>query len=162
MPRRTLKGARGGLTPPVKFQVPEPPKRNLPAPPPWEKDQGTFGQPHKTTVRQAVVDVEWFLPPFQREVVWTPAQQAAYCNSLWDGMPTAPLLVWERDINGTGWPYRRVVLDGQQRLTALGAHVIRADGTVGGYNWGIKTKLALLRQENPLIHIKGHPREDAP
>lgn len=66
----------------------------------------------------------YVLPPWQRGQVWTPAQQVAFCETVWDGMPFQPVLLWQRDYRAPP-----VVLDGQQRLTALGAHVLRADGT---------------------------------
>lgn len=47
--------------------------------------------------------------------------QAAFCTAVLVGDPVPPVLLWERR-DGT-W-----IIDGQQRLTALGAKVVRADG----------------------------------
>jgi len=114
--------------------VVEPTTPRRPAPPeypapPWAEHRGIYGYPHKLTVRQACAS-DWHLPPFQRESVWDAERQVAYCNSLWEGLPTAPFLVWERYLGGGVMNRINVVLDGQQRLTALGAPVLRADGTV--------------------------------
>lgn len=103
----------------------------FPDPPAWYDPKEFSGhrkvdiQPHKINLRQVVEDLVWHLPPFQRGSVWTPGQQVAFCDSLWEGMPTAPLLVWRRYLPGAGYRSRHYVLDGQQRLTALGATVLR-------------------------------------
>jgi len=65
------------------------------------------------------------LPAYQRDVVWSRAQQLAFVRSVWDGQPVSPVVVWERS-----WSEPVAVLDGQQRLTALGVSMLRADGTV--------------------------------
>lgn len=65
------------------------------------------------------------LPAYQRDVVWSRAQQLAFVRSVWDGQPVSPVVVWERT-----WSEPVAVLDGQQRLTALGVSMLRADGTV--------------------------------
>jgi hypothetical protein len=79
--------------------------------------------------RQLCENPTYVLPPWQRGQVWTPAQQVALCEAIWSGLPVAPLLLWERK-TGPGFEDRvTVVLDGQQRLCALGARVLRHDGT---------------------------------
>ena len=65
------------------------------------------------------------LPAYQRDVVWSRAQQLAFVRSVWDGQPVSPIVVWERT-----WSEPVAVLDGQQRLTALGVPMLRADGSV--------------------------------
>jgi hypothetical protein len=67
----------------------------------------------------------FLLPAFQRGERWTPEMQAAFCAAVLVGDPVPPILLWERR-DGT-W-----VIDGQQRLTALGAEVVRVDGTRNG------------------------------
>jgi hypothetical protein len=64
------------------------------------------------------------LPAYQRDVVWSRTQQLAFVRSVWDGQPVSPVVVWERS-----WSEPVAVLDGQQRLTALGVPMLRADGT---------------------------------
>lgn len=49
--------------------------------------------------------------------------QIAFCDAITQGQPIPPILLWEQK-DGTNW-----IIDGQQRLTALGATVLRADGT---------------------------------
>lgn len=102
------------------------PRREVPAPP-WATKDWVFGSIQKYLVQQ-VTHMEWVLPPFQREVVWTPEQQVGFCNTVCAGLPTPFILVWRRH-NAEGESVR-LVLDGQQRLTALGATVHRADGSV--------------------------------
>lgn len=68
-----------------------------------------------------------YLPPFQRAAdAWTPQMQIDYCTALMNGAPTTQLLMVE-----IGWieTRRHYVIDGQQRLTALGVDIVRHDGT---------------------------------
>lgn len=69
--------------------------------------------------------MSFVLPSYQRGVVWTRAQQLALVRFVWSGEPISPVVVWERS-----WSEPLVVLDGQQRLTALGVPMMRADGTI--------------------------------
>ena len=102
---------------------------------PWLDGLGlttsSFSTPRPVTMnwRQVCEDFTYVLPPWQRGQVWTSAQQVALCEAIWSGLPIAPLLLWERQ-TGPGLGDRvTVVLDGQQRLCALGARVLRHDGT---------------------------------
>ena len=62
------------------------------------------------------------VPRFQRLVVWTPAQQVAYVQALFDGLvSTSPIVIWERR-------FKHLVIDGLQRLTALDLPMVRDDG----------------------------------
>jgi hypothetical protein len=79
---------------------------------------------------------QWWIPPWQRGVVWTGDQQRAFCQTVWDGFPLAPILLWEQQCRFPGSQGKEdpgatavVVLDGQQRLTALGMDLVRWDGT---------------------------------
>lgn len=71
---------------------------------------------------------QYHLPPWQRGQVWTPEQQVALCEAVWEGLPVAPFLVWER-YNPATKTGGAVVLDGQQRLCAFSARVKRHNGT---------------------------------
>lgn len=102
-------------------------RREVPEPA-WLDNSYTSLQTSSLTVRRIVKpDSVWVLPSFQRDVVWGPDRQAGFCNSVVRGLPTASVLVWNRYIPGKG--ATAIVLDGQQRLTSLGATVLRADGT---------------------------------
>lgn len=104
-----------------------PTRREVP-PPTWYADRRVFAHTSMLSLRSVLGEKQvWTLPPFQREVVWSAEQQAAFCNTLIQGQPSASLLVWDRYVQGVG--NVALVLDGQQRLTALGANVQRADGT---------------------------------
>lgn len=63
------------------------------------------------------------LPRWQRGQVWTPEQQVAFAETVWAGLPFQPVLLWEQD--APGGARRLIVLDGQQRLSAMGAHLIQ-------------------------------------
>jgi hypothetical protein len=61
------------------------------------------------------------LPPFQRGYVWTPEQAELLLDSVTRGYPIGSILVWDPDTRASRlWaPERGLILDGQQRLTAL-------------------------------------------
>lgn len=98
-------------------------------------DGSMYARPRPTflSVRQ-VMEATWYLPPWQRGPVWTPAQQVAYCEALWAGYAIPPMLVWEVGAGGGIANRRAVLLDGQQRLLAMGARVVHADGSPVAYS----------------------------
>jgi hypothetical protein len=61
------------------------------------------------------------LPPFQRDLVWTQAQEVAFVESAWLGLPLGTFCVHEIDWEGNAKPkpFSGWLIDGQQRLTAL-------------------------------------------
>lgn len=65
------------------------------------------------------------LPPWQRPFVWTDDQVMAYHERLLTGGHGGVVVIWRR-YTTTG--QQAVVLDGQQRLTAVGVRMRRADG----------------------------------
>ena len=113
--------------PPATPTVPARIRREVPEPVWLDKSYVSMHTSSLTLRRIVKPDTEWVLPAFQREMVWDADRQAAFCNTVIRGLPTASVLVWNRNIPGKGSV--AVVLDGQQRLTALGATVLRADGS---------------------------------
>lgn len=83
-------------------------------------------RPHLASMRKLLNETTYHLPPWQRGQVWAPAQQVAFCETVWNGLPYSPILLWELRVEKDT---AVVILDGQQRLCALGAHVLRHDGT---------------------------------
>lgn len=69
------------------------------------------------------------LPSWQRELVWTDAQKIRFIESIWAGVDVGSYLVnesWELCGEGHKTTFREfseILLDGQQRLTALEAYV---------------------------------------
>ncbi|MBP9092221.1 DUF262 domain-containing protein [bacterium] len=73
------------------------------------------------------------LPEMQRQYVWGAPRVRDLLDSLYRGYPSGTILLWETDedvalqdfaVTQANYPYRRLLLDGQQRLTSLAA-VIR-------------------------------------
>ena len=106
--------------PDIQPREPWPPSLNL-------RSSFDGARPVLMSIRQVLLDQVYHLPPWQRGQEWTPAQQVALCEAVWTGLPVAPMLLWERR-RADGSKYA-VVLDGQQRLCAMGATVLRHDGT---------------------------------
>ncbi len=65
------------------------------------------------------------LPPWQRPFVWTDGQVMAYHERLLTGGHGGVIVIWRRYAKEG---QQAVVLDGQQRLTAVGVKMRRADG----------------------------------
>lgn len=122
--------------PPAQPVDPPTPREEVTPREPWAPHLRDTG--NGADLRAELMSIDWLLhgpstrerqpyvlPPWQRGQVWTPAQQVAFCEAVWYGMPFQPILLWQRD----GYKGAPIVLDGQQRLCALGAYVLRADGT---------------------------------
>lgn len=77
---------------------------------------------------ESLAESTFLLPPYQRPVVWSREKQLAFLQTVWRGFPTSPCVIWRR--RGAGLSTQRWVMDGQQRLTAMGADIRRADGTI--------------------------------
>lgn len=113
---------------PSKFiPTAEPPRRYGPE---WEPEPLTWGyqQPDVRVIWTMyrpwqIAEMAFRLPPMQRPVVWDRARQLAYVRSVWAGLPTAPIILWGRWSSDVAW-----ILDGQQRLTALGVCILNAAG----------------------------------
>lgn len=90
--------------------------------PPWASTLTRTRCATQVTPLPALWGTPFRLPAFQRGERWTPEMQASFCTAVLVGDPVPPVLLWERR-DGT-W-----VIDGQQRLTALGAKIVRSDGT---------------------------------
>lgn len=94
--------------------------------PSWFRSDRTWA--NATTINVSrITGSTFYLPAYQRGVVWSTEMQAAFCNSVMAGLPVPMLLLWERHIPGVG--SHTVVLDGQQRITALGGRMLRPDGS---------------------------------
>lgn len=126
---KRTKPARKPAAPPAPTLPPEPPM----PPPAWlarftRDTRSSFDRwrPRGMRVRDFARN-PLYLPPFQRAAdAWTPRMQIDYCTALLNGAPTTQLLMVEVGWNETS---RHYVIDGQQRLTALGVDIVRADGT---------------------------------
>lgn len=125
MPART-KSRPQPVTPPPA------PRQEIHPREPWPVRVGSVVRAFSPRIEYATSLLEdrgpivYHLPPWQRGQVWSSEQQVAFCEALWSGVPTAPLLIWLR---GYGADRRQVVLDGQQRLSAMNARLLRADET---------------------------------
>jgi len=80
------------------------------------------------------------LPDFQREYVWEPKQAAAYLNSVLRGVPGGSYLFWRPQLRGVIY-----VVDGQQRLTTLGAPIKRSDGDINKPHDEVRFSLETMR-----------------
>jgi hypothetical protein len=111
-------------------------------PPPWADSLFNNRCSTQSTPLASVHSAGFKLPAFQRGERWTPEMQASFCSAVLKGDPVPPILLWDRR-DGT-W-----VIDGQQRLTALGAPIMRADGSYNTHTaayFDVKTGSFSLRQ----------------
>lgn len=114
-PRRTK--------PPPRPRPPDPPSVPWPEPE-WSLLDMVDVQACTLRIRQMSAH-PLHLPPVQRGIVWTPEQQLALVQSVWSGLPVAPIIVWQQQ---TSRGDVRWLLDGQQRATSLGLDVRTVDG----------------------------------
>jgi len=70
-----------------------------------------------------------FVPTFQRPVVWNSEKQIRFCQNVLRGIPLAGFMLWERD-------WKSWVVDGQQRMTALGIPLMRGGWFAITYRMG--------------------------
>lgn len=121
-----------------------------PTPPPWdwaaplqEASYGrgvsvqispmSLGQLSRKTLR---------VPTYQRGVVWEPARQASFCQAAMVCRVSPPVtLLAHRQ--------QTYVLDGQQRLTALGVRLERADGSVNLTSAGMNLRTGQWQEISP-------------
>lgn len=115
---------------PATPAVPAPPPEPRRPPPAWTAAYpGRYGGLdgwRPTTLRIGSIRHPIYLPPFQRQPAWSKERQVAFADMALRGTPLAQILLVE-----VGWlaSSRVYVLDGQQRLTALGLDIRRHDGT---------------------------------
>jgi hypothetical protein len=83
-----------------------------------------------STIAELLVEIqkrELILPEFQRGFVWSQAKVKSYIESIYRNYPTGHFLIWKTykpqksrgDFKDPNTQYNRLILDGQQRLTAL-------------------------------------------
>jgi len=83
-----------------------------------------------STVAELIAEIEkreLILPEFQRGFVWSPTKVKEYIDSIYRSYPTGHFLIWKTynpqeyrgDAPQSNAKYHRLILDGQQRLTAL-------------------------------------------
>lgn len=93
----------------------------------WSKDD-----PHPNTHGYRTV-MGYFLPSWQRGLVWSREQQIALIESLWYGINIGTY-TFNRPSKGYGGPYDNLLIDGQQRMYALQCY-LENQFTVFGYHW---------------------------
>jgi hypothetical protein len=90
----------------------------------WIKD----GRPNPHGLRTVM---GYFLPSWQRELVWTEAQKVAFIESAWRGIPLGTFtynVLYDRS------PLDDILIDGQQRMNAIECY-LTDQFPVFGYKW---------------------------
>ena len=90
----------------------------------------------KYTVTQYSVDTlissikgkEIAIPEIQRPFVWKPSKVRDLIDSLYNGYPTGYLIIWQNENvrlkDGSGSVGKKILIDGQQRVTAIMAAIV--------------------------------------
>ena len=76
-----------------------------------------------------MIEAEQFvIPEIQRPFVWKRSQVRDLIDSLYNGYPTGYIITWKNpDVHTKGWTVangKHVLIDGQQRITALMAAIV--------------------------------------
>ena len=148
----------------LKAPVPEAPTMSRPAPhptpPPWDwavpLQDASYGR--GVSVQISPMHLGQLsrkplrVPTYQRGVVWEPARQASVCQAAMACRVSPPVtLLTHRQ--------QAYVLDGQQRLTALGVRLERADGSVNLTSAGMNLRTGQWQEISPRT---AQPIEDLP
>jgi hypothetical protein len=94
---------------------------------------GTFGVRQNQIRAASAVDrderrrVLWRVPRWQRGQKWSDEQAALYLNRLFQGIPAGTFFFEDRNLGGSILDREVYVVDGQQRLSALGAVLVREE-----------------------------------
>jgi len=85
-------------------------------------------QPPIDTVFNWIKSGEIAIPEIQRPFVWKPVKVRKFLDSLFRGYPVGYLIAWRNPNvklkDGTASPGKRILIDGQQRVTALMAALL--------------------------------------
>ncbi|HGZ7314667.1 TPA: DUF262 domain-containing protein [Vibrio parahaemolyticus] len=85
---------------------------------------------------------DWPLPTWQRGLVWTTVQKVAFIESVFIGYDLGSVMINSLDWleNNTSRPMSEIVIDGQQRLSAL-IGFVGNEFAVNGLYWKDLTRL---------------------
>ena len=87
-------------------------------------------QPHVETLFAWIKSGEIAIPEIQRPFVWDAVMVRDFLDSLFQGFPVGYLIAWRNpDVklkDGSSSSGKRILIDGQQRVTALMAALLGA------------------------------------
>ena len=79
------------------------------------------------------------IPEMQRPVVWDSSKVRDLVDSLYKGFPVGYIIVWQNpDVklkDGTKSSGKKVLIDGQQRITAMAAAIVGQEVLDDHYKW---------------------------
>ena len=79
------------------------------------------------------------IPEMQRPFVWDSSKVRDLVDSLYKGFPVGYIIVWQNpDVklkDGTKSPGKKVLIDGQQRITAMAAAIVGQEVLDDHYKW---------------------------
>lgn len=79
------------------------------------------------------------IPEMQRPFVWDSSKVRDLVDSLYKGFPVGYIIVWQNpDVKlkgGTKSSGKKVLIDGQQRITAMAAAIVGQEVLDGHYKW---------------------------
>ena len=79
------------------------------------------------------------IPEMQRPFVWDSSQVRDLVDSLYKGFPVGYIIVWQNpDVklkDGTKSSGKKVLIDGQQRITAMAAAIVGQEVLDDHYKW---------------------------
>ena len=79
------------------------------------------------------------IPEMQRPFVWDSSKVRDLVDSLYKGFPVGYIIVWQNpDVklkDGTKSSGKKVLIDGQQRITAMAAAIVGQEGLDDHYKW---------------------------
>src|SRR5690606_28851260 len=120
-----------------------------------EVDDGTIRNVHN--YRQVL---GFFLPPWQRGLVWTREQNISLLESAWRGIGIGTFTYNDADIEH---PLDNLLIDGQQRMNALELY-FNDEFPVFGYKWSevtdVDRRLFLYSIPFPSYSLRSHDEQE--
>lgn len=103
------------------------------------------------------------IPEMQRPFVWDSSKVRDLVDSLYKGFPVGYIIVWQNpDVklkDGTKSSGKKVLIDGQQRITAMAAAIVGQEVLDDHYKWKRILKIAVTANHHkpclrkPLRHL---------
>lgn len=88
------------------------------------------------------------IPEMQRPFVWDSSKVRDLVDSLYKGFPVGYIIVWQNpDVklkDGTKSSGKKVLIDGQQRITAMAAAIVGQEVLDDHYKWKRISKITIL------------------
>ena len=97
------------------------------------------------------------IPEMQRPFVWDSSKVRDLVDSLYKGFPVGYIIVWQNpDVklkDGTKSSGKKILIDGQQRITAMAAAIVGQEVLDDHYKWKRISAVVHMDEKTPHMHL---------